>query len=108
VQIFGFQKIIAGMQSCRHITSIKEVKPSGIGCEECLKSGDEWVHLRLCMECGHVGCCNDSKNAHAAKHFHVTGHPIIFSFEPGERWGWCYEDQILFEHGEDINQSRYV
>src|SRR6266496_3802831 len=60
-------------------------------------TGDEWVHLRLCLECGHVGCCDDSPNRHATKHFHKTKHPIMRSFEPGEDWGWCFVDQLMFE-----------
>ena len=67
------------------------------GCEECLKMGDRWLHLRLCVSCGHVGCCDDSKNKHAAKHFHSTNHPLIKSFEPDEKWGWCYIDELLLE-----------
>lgn len=67
------------------------------GCEECLKTGDDWVHLRECLECGHVGCCDSSKNTHATKHFESTQHPIIQSFQPGESWKWCYLDQIVFE-----------
>jgi uncharacterized UBP type Zn finger protein len=65
------------------------------GCEECLATGDKWVHLRLCLECGHVGCCDDSKNKHATKHFHTTKHPVIRSFQPGERWRWCYVDEVF-------------
>lgn len=67
------------------------------GCEECLKTGDSWVHLRLCLECGHVGCCDNSKNKHATKHFHETGHPVIRSFEPGEDWEYCYVDEVFAE-----------
>ncbi len=63
------------------------------GCEECLKTGDTWVHLRMCLECGHVGCCDSSKNTHATKHFHATQHPIMQSFQPGEDWRWCYVDK---------------
>ena len=63
----------------------------------CLKIGDTWVHLRLCMTCGHVGCCDSSKNKHATKHFHMTKHPIIKSFQPGEEWGWCYIDEEMFD-----------
>ena len=65
------------------------------GCEECLKTGDSWVHLRLCMICGHVGCCDSSKNRHATKHFHGTEHPLIRSIEPGESWVWCYLDRVM-------------
>jgi hypothetical protein len=65
--------------------------------EEGLKLGDTWVHLRLCRTCGHVGCCDDSKNRHATKHFHATQHPIMTSIEPGENWSWCYIDQLAME-----------
>jgi len=84
-------------KKCEHLNQIKVVTPGSGGCEECLKTGDTWVHLRLCMTCGHVGCCDSSKNKHATKHFHNTKHPIIKSFEPGEEWGWCYFDEIMFE-----------
>ena len=73
-----------------HLKQIHEVKASSNGCVECLKTGDTWVHLRLCETCGHVGCCDQSKNKHATKHYHATGHPIIKSSEPGEDWGYCY------------------
>jgi len=78
---------------CRHLSEIRKVKPSAKGCEECLAMGDTWVHLRLCLTCGHVGCCDSSKNRHATKHFHATKHPIVQSFEPGEDWKWCYIDR---------------
>lgn len=65
------------------------------GCEECVKMGDTWVHLRECLVCGHVGCCDSSKNKHATKHFHSTSHPVMRSVEPGERWGWCYVDDAM-------------
>ena len=71
--------------------------PSANGCEDCLQIGDSWVHLRLCLICGHVGCCDDSKNKHATRHFHATNHPIIQSFQPGEDWVWCYIDQVMLE-----------
>jgi uncharacterized UBP type Zn finger protein len=79
--------------ACPHLDEIREVTPSGGGCKECLEAGDSWVHLRLCLSCGHVGCCDSSRNKHATKHFRGTGHPIIRSFEPGEEWRWCYVDQ---------------
>src|SRR5436305_15340306 len=82
---------------CTHLDQIQEVSPSGNGCVECLAAGDWWVHLRLCMTCGHVGCCDDSPNTHATKHFHATGHPVIKSFEPGEDWGWCFEDEVAMD-----------
>src|SRR6185436_12113794 len=82
-------------QTCSHLDQIQDVEPrTPEGCEECLQMGDTWVHLRECLICGHIGCCDNSKNKHATKHFHETGHPIIQSFEPGEDWRWCYVDNI--------------
>ncbi|HYG69782.1 MAG TPA: UBP-type zinc finger domain-containing protein [Anaeromyxobacteraceae bacterium] len=66
------------------------MEPSAPGCEECLARGDDWVHLRLCLTCGHVGCCDSSPNRHASRHFRATEHPVAKSFEPGENWAWCY------------------
>lgn len=85
------------MTECTHLDAIKDVKPKTKGCEECLKTGSSWVHLRLCLICGHVGCCDSSLNKHATKHFHKTQHPIMRSFEPGEDWGWCYVDELMLD-----------
>jgi uncharacterized UBP type Zn finger protein len=86
------------MAACKHLANIHPVPPkTPQGCEECLKSGDSWVHLRLCLTCGHVGCCDSSKNRHATKHFHETKHPVMRSFEPGEAWGWCYVDEMMLK-----------
>ena len=82
-------------RKCTHLDQINDVEPSAQGCEECLRVGDTWVHLRECLTCGHVGCCDQSSNKHATEHFHHTGHPIIKSFEPGEDWRWCYLDKML-------------
>ncbi|MGA8705824.1 MAG: UBP-type zinc finger domain-containing protein [Steroidobacteraceae bacterium] len=82
---------------CTHLGSVKTARANTAGCEECLKLSDDWVHLRLCRSCGHVGCCDDSSNRHASRHFHTTGHPIISSLEPGERWSWCFVDEIVME-----------
>ena len=83
---------------CQHLDQVHDVDPrTPEGCEECLAIGASWVHLRLCLECGHVGCCDSSVNKHATKHFHRTQHPVIRSFEPGEDWGWCYVDQVVME-----------
>jgi len=91
---------------CTHLDSIKDVSPVTQGCEECLLAGDEWVHLRLCLTCGRVGCCDDSRNRHATKHFHATEHPIIQSLEPGEDWRWCYVDRTLLEQAsESVNEE---
>jgi uncharacterized UBP type Zn finger protein len=84
---------------CRHLSAIKRVQPhTPDGCEECLATGDTWVHLRLCMTCGHVGCCDDSKNRHARMHAGTDSHPIVRSFEPGEHWLYCFiDDEIVGE-----------
>ena len=78
-----------------HLKEIRKVTPSADSCEECLKMGGEWVHLRLCLTCGHVGCCDDSPNRHATARFHTTRHPIIQSFEPGEDWRWCFVHEAV-------------
>lgn len=83
--------------TCAHLEGAREASPRSDGCEECLASGDAWVHLRLCTSCGHVGCCDSSKNKHATRHFRATEHPVVKSFEPGEGWGWCYVDEIFAE-----------
>jgi uncharacterized UBP type Zn finger protein len=79
---------------CTHLNEIKITKTAKHVCEECVKIGDTWIHLRLCLTCGHVGCCDSSKNRHARKHYHRVEHPLIRSIEPGERWVWCYADDI--------------
>lgn len=92
------EKIEQGLldaEACQHLAEIQDVVPSADGCEDCLKIGDEWVHLRLCLTCGHVGCCDNSKNKHATRHFQETGHPMIVSYEPEEEWLWCYVDQVM-------------
>lgn len=84
--------------TCEHAALMQHPKPrTPAGCEECLALGDEWVHLRLCETCGHVGCCDSSQNKHATKHFHATAHPVVKSFQPGERWMWCYVDETIWE-----------
>jgi CPA2 family monovalent cation:H+ antiporter-2 len=80
--------------NCAHLDTIRPVRPSAPGCEECLRDGGRWVHLRVCMACGHVGCCDSSPGRHATGHWHQTTHPIVKSGEPGEDWGWCYEEGI--------------
>lgn len=80
--------------TCQHLATVHAAKPrTPQGCEECLKSGSSWVHLRLCLTCGHVGCCDSSPNRHATKHFHGTHHPVVASYEPDERWMWCFVDE---------------
>jgi uncharacterized UBP type Zn finger protein len=81
------------------------VTPSSPGCVECLRSGSPWVHLRLCLSCGHVGCCDSSPNRHATKHFHETEHPVIRSYEPGERWAYCYSDEEMEEHFPVVDEE---
>ena len=86
---------------CQHFHEVTPKKGNTAGCEECLKTGDSWVHLRVCLVCGHTGCCDDSKNRHATRHYHATGHPVIRSKEPGETWGWCYIDQVVKDPVQD-------
>ena len=86
------------MPACTHLDQVREVTPrTPTGCEECLKTQGRWVHLRLCLSCGHVGCCDSSPGKHATAHFKATQHAIILSFEPGDDWGWCYVDEIFLE-----------
>ncbi len=81
---------------CSHRDQIADVEPhTQEGCEDCLAMGGRWVHLRLCLSCGHVGCCDSSPNRHATKHAADTEHPIVQSFEPGEDWRWCYVDHVM-------------
>ena len=86
------------MASCTHLDQVRLVEPPAevAGCEDCLAIGGTWVHLRMCMTCGHVGCCDSSPNRHATAHHAATGHPIVRSAQPGEEWSWCYEDQLMF------------
>jgi uncharacterized UBP type Zn finger protein len=81
---------------CAHLGELRDVQPSTLdGCEDCLKIGGRWVHLRECLSCGHVGCCDNSPNKHATAHWHETRHALIKSFEPGEVWAWCYADEAM-------------
>jgi monovalent cation:H+ antiporter-2, CPA2 family len=82
---------------CAHLDQIRTARPNTTGCEECLKLGDTWVHLRVCLQCGHVGCCDSSKNKHASKHFAHTQHPLIQSLQPNEHWIWCFVDEVAME-----------
>jgi hypothetical protein len=87
---------------CRHASTIRVVTPSALGCEECLQIGSAWLHLRLCRTCGHVGCCDDSPNKHATRHFQATGHPIIEGYDPPEGWGWCYVDEVFLDLSDNM------
>lgn len=95
----GVRKIVLNgdidNEGCAHLIQMKDVYPSADGCEDCLKIGDRWIHLRICLICGHVGCCNDSKNKHASKHFQNTQHELMMSYEPGEDWLYCFPDEII-------------
>ena len=84
-------------RECTHLDQIGDVEPSAEGCEECLQMGDTWVHLRECLICGHVGCCDSSRNKHASKHFNATQHPLVQSFQPDEDWIWCYVDEVVMQ-----------
>jgi hypothetical protein len=89
--------------TCPHVHTVQHVTASADGCEDCLQTGGWWAHLRLCMTCGHVGCCDSSPNKHATAHNHATNHPIIRSFEPGEDWGFCYVDQAMLDGNWPVN-----
>jgi uncharacterized UBP type Zn finger protein len=90
------------MKGCQHVEPVQYVVPSGTGCKECLEMGDTWVHLRMCLICGHVGCCDSSKNKHATKHFQETNHPVVPSIEPGESWVGDYVDEAVVETIPDM------
>jgi hypothetical protein len=94
------------VQSCSHLGQIRAVRPKARVCEECVKAGDTWVHLRLCLICGNVGCCDSSKNKHATRHFHATAHPVMRSIEPGEDWAWCYVDKVYVDTPASRETSR--
>jgi uncharacterized UBP type Zn finger protein len=85
------------MPGCTHLDHVlvTELPESVDGCEDCLRTGDAWLHLRICLECGHVGCCDDSPNRHASAHSDSSGHPIIRSIEPREDWSWCFADELM-------------
>ena len=84
---------------CQHLSALTSLIPAAeYACSECVALGDDWVHLRVCQECGHIGCCDNSKNTHATKHFQATQHPVIASAEPGEQWLWCYVDKEIAEY----------
>jgi hypothetical protein len=84
---------------CKHISEIKEVKTAvAYQCEECVKKGGQWLHLRTCQTCGATFCCDSSPARHATAHFHATGHAVVASAEPGEQWLWCYEDEQFVEY----------
>jgi hypothetical protein len=86
------------MTTCTHLDQIQIEPPEAVeGCEDCLRTGGRWVHLRTCLTCGHVGCCDSSPNRHASGHAGESGHPIVRSAEPGETWCWCYVDEVAFE-----------
>jgi uncharacterized UBP type Zn finger protein len=90
--------VVAVAEVCNHLWSVVDVVPSSLGCEECIATSQKWVHLRLCMTCGYVGCCDESLGKHAAAHWLMNrGHPLIRSLEPGEDWWWCFTDELVFE-----------
>jgi len=84
-------------EPCEHQAALQPVTIRANGCEECLAMGALWTELRVCLTCGHVGCCEDSKHTHALKHFQTTGHPMIASFERNETWSWCYVHRRYME-----------
>ena len=85
------------MDRCEHFDQVTAVAPRTDGCEECMAIGSSWTELRICLICGHVGCCEDSRHAHALEHFNATGHPMIGAYDPPAKWGWCYIDKRYFD-----------
>jgi uncharacterized UBP type Zn finger protein len=96
------------MTVCAHLDQIEvtELPESVAGCEDCLATGGRWLHLRICLTCGHVGCCDDSPNRHATAHANGVGHPVIRSLEPGEDWSWCYVDEVAMRIPEIHGSTR--
>jgi uncharacterized UBP type Zn finger protein len=96
------------MTACSHLghTRVTQLPESVAGCEDCLATGDGWLHLRICLECGKVGCCDSSPNRHASAHARTSEHPLIRSIEPGEQWCWCFVDQIALLIPEVHRQTR--
>jgi CPA1 family monovalent cation:H+ antiporter len=93
---------------CEHLRDARAIAPrTPTGCEECLRNGTPWVHLRLCLTCGHVGCCDESPMRHASAHFRATSHPVIKSYEPGETWGWCFVDEAVLDPAPGPTPSRH-
>ena len=92
-------------EACAHLDQVADVEPSGQGCADCIATGGRWVHLRVCMSCGRVGCCDSSPNRHASAHARAVGHPIVQSYEPGEDWWYCFADELAFvvPEGPDFN-----
>ena len=91
------QRITGRSPACAHLSAVRDVQRRSTGCEQCLAMGDSWVHLRMCLTCGQVGCCDSSKNRHAHRHADAAGHPIARSAEPGEDWAWCFVDETLVD-----------
>ena len=88
--------------SCTHLSQFAIVTPSAEGCEECLKTGQRWIHLRICRVCGHVGCCDQSPGRHATGHFRATSHPVMEAYYEPEGWGWCYVDEVMIDLGDSV------
>ncbi len=101
-----FSKLFRRKQPCEHMDLIQEVTPSSPdSCNACVEMGDTWVHLRICLICGHVGCCDNSKNKHATGHYRSSGHPLLQSYQPGEAWRYCFLDERTLPDGQAIRTS---
>ena len=94
---FFVQRVRGSTEACSHTSWIRDVVPGTDACDQCVALGDSWVHLRICMTCGQVGCCDSSKNKHAHKHADDVGHPLVRSIEPGEDWIWCFIDETVVD-----------
>ena len=96
------------METCTHLDTItvRELPEQVDGCEDCLREGGVWLHLRICLDCGQVGCCDDSPNKHASAHAAAASHPLIRSLEPGEEWCWCFADKLAMRIPQITGQTR--
>lgn len=91
------QRMTGRSRTCSHLGAVRDVQARSEGCAQCIAAGDSWIHLRMCLTCGEVGCCDSSKNRHAHRHADTVGHPIARSAEPGEDWAWCFVDDSLVD-----------
>lgn len=96
------------MKNCEHLQQSKDLEPTHYECEDCKKVGGHWVHLRICLSCGHVGCCDSSPKKHATQHYHATQHPMVRSIEAGEEWGWCFVDEIGYDLSRGVAHARVM
>jgi hypothetical protein len=104
VDFYSANVLVENAMPCKHQNMIRHVTPSAKGCEDCLRIGSKWFHLRVCRSCGYVGCCDSSPNRHARKHFEATKHPVIEGYDPAEGWGYCFVDNTMLNLSDQTPQ----